>query len=294
MAATRDKRAAPKLRTRTCAHICAKDTFRGSWVDNRTRMVHMSHLLARRAALLDASVQWTRSMAPCGKKDDAERAIPPSARHPLECSVRHPLLPALMLRRLHRLATDCQVVLYTAVFGGYDSLHDFFRNNSREHDGSPVGNARRICRFSFVDRATSVKETDATLAGWVQFEVEPLPFASMARSAHAFKTVPWALFPRAEWVLYMDGKVLLKLSAAHLVASWSSLTAERLPRLFVLQHPISQVARSSCEEAGEGCGRGHPLLEEMMQEREWLIKRKQASQVKGSTLFLPSDNRAVT
>ena len=70
---------------------------------------------------------------------------------------------------------------------------------------------------------------------WLPVVVPRLFPREAARSAHALKSVPWQLFPRADWVLYMDAKTTLAVSAPALVVRL--LQSNGRAALHVLRHP---------------------------------------------------------
>ena len=84
-------------------------------------------------------------------------------------------------------------------------------------------------------------------------------YCEAARSAHALKSVPWQLFPRADWVLYMDAKTTLAVSAPALVVRL--LQSNGRAALHVLRHPH--------------WGSYHDgLVRAFAAERRWLINRR--------------------
>ena len=141
----------------------------------------------------------------------------------------------------------CRRVVYTALVGPYDSFEAFA-------DAHAPQRAPGVCYVAVVDALRK-----RNYSYWLPV-VLPMFFpGEAARSAHALKSVPLLLFPRADWVLYMDAKTTLDMPAPTLVGRWLRSNGQ----LHVLRHPHGRVGT-----ARDG------LVREFTAERNWLIKRR--------------------
>jgi hypothetical protein len=165
-----------------------------------------------------------------------------------------PAFNGVPLRALHSTAADCAIVMFTVIFGKYDDVSRFAASQRVAHDEMPQ--AARVCRFLFTD----VPRQSNGL--WLNVPIAPLPFPdNAARSAHAFKTIPWLLFPSAEWVIYLDGKAVVDPTPLQLVSNVSALSGNA--PLTMLRHPLIDSRRYA-----------HGWLEEFMKERAAIDGRR--------------------
>ena len=146
-----------------------------------------------------------------------------------------------------RATLACRRVVYTALAGPYDNFEAFA-------DAHAPRRAPGVCYVAVVDALRG-----RNYSYWLP-AVLPRRFPrEAARSAHALKSAPLQLFPRADWVLYMDAKTTLAMPAPTLVGHWLRSSGQ----LHVLRHPHRLVGT-----AHDG------LVREFAAERSWLIKRR--------------------
>ena len=148
-----------------------------------------------------------------------------------------------------RATLACRMVVYTALIGPYDDFEAFADKHAPQR-------APGVCYVAVVD---ALRERNYSY--WLPVVVPRLFPREAARSAHALKSVPWQLFPRADWVLYIDAKTTLAVSAPAWVAHL--LQSNGRAALHVLRHPHGSVGT-----ARDG------LVREFDAERRWLIKRQ--------------------
>ena len=113
-----------------------------------------------------------------------------------------------------RLSAHCSVVVLTAIFGSKDKLQQ------PEDVPAPLAN----CYFAFVDEESaaflaataspSLKRKPSTLSArrvgvWRLLTLRHSPYASARRASRVPKMLPFQLFPRANFSLWMDGKLKL-------------------------------------------------------------------------------------
>jgi len=199
--------------------------------------------LALRTRLFDAASRWVRTL---GGPPTASATAPPLPLVLQSLPRRWPLLEPLALARLHELARACRVVQYSVLFGDEDSLPSAKGEGA---DGSDTG----LCRFLLVDHAVD----PARAAPLTPVMVAPLPFpSSRQRSAHAFKAVPWLLFPAAETVVYLDAKVRLTTTLRDLLERFNWV----LHPLIVLRHPSYGDERVIVNGVASGITGEHAVL----------------------------------
>jgi hypothetical protein len=137
------------------------------------------------------------------------------------------------LARLRASAAGCETVLFTVITGGTDLLSPL---PSAEQEG---GERMRVCSIALLDRPPREAEPGARAVNtpadeWFQVRLPAtVAFTSAGRVAHSLKSSMMHLFPDANWVLYMDGKALLRQPIARVIAHVANMTA--LP-LIVLTH----------------------------------------------------------
>ena len=138
------------------------------------------------------------------------------------------------------------MVQYSVLFGDEDSLPSAKGEGA---DGSDTG----LCRFLLIDHAVD----PARAAPLTPVMVAPLPFpSSRQRSAHAFKAVPWFLFPAAETVVYLDAKVRLTTTLRDLLERFKWV----LHPLIVLRHPSYGDERVIVDGVASGITGEHAVL----------------------------------
>ena len=72
---------------RSCPHLCSRDNFRGSHMDNRSYMKRMEPALTHRAMLFDAAAQWSHNVT-CFS-DASTPAMPPQKLYGMyTCTMR--------------------------------------------------------------------------------------------------------------------------------------------------------------------------------------------------------------
>jgi hypothetical protein len=149
---------------------------------------------------------------------------------------------SVWLAQLHARTRVCEVVAFTIVTNGYDGA---LANAPVPRAGSSASSAgaARVCYVAFVDdsslRAMQARSTSLRVplgVGWT-FESlpDPIPFPdSPPRLAHSMKMSAMRLFPAAHFVVYVDGKLQLRVPAEVIAASVRNRT--RLPYM-VMEHP---------------------------------------------------------
>lgn len=154
-----------------------------------------------------------------------------------------------------REARMCSTVMYTALIGRYDDFSAFAGHHSRHR-------AESVCYIVLVDE----KRANGNYTYWLPVVVRPLFLNQPARSAHILKSVPFQLFPEADWVVYIDAKTKLHMP----VPTWidrmrrsDEMPARSGALLYVLRHPHGLVGT-----AEDG------LVREINAERRWVIKRR--------------------
>ncbi len=146
-----------------------------------------------------------------------------------------------------RLTLACRRVVYTALVGQYDNFEAFA-------DAHAPQRAPGVCYVAVVDALRK-----RNYSYWLPVVLPRLFPREAARSAHVLKSLPLQLFPRADWVLYMDAKTTLAMPAPTLVGRWLRSGGQ----LHVLRHPHGWVGT-----ARDG------LVREFAAERNWLIRRR--------------------
>ena len=154
-----------------------------------------------------------------------------------------------------REARMCSTVMYTALIGRYDDFSAFAGHHSRHR-------AESVCYIVLLDE----KRANGNYTYWLPVVVRPLFLNQPARSAHILKSVPFQLFPEADWVVYIDAKTKLHMP----VPTWidrmrrsDEMPARSGALLYVLRHPHGLVGT-----AEDG------LVREINAERRWVIKRR--------------------
>ncbi len=150
-----------------------------------------------------------------------------------------------------RAALRCRAVMYTALIGPYDDFSVF----AKAHDQYVVSDPS-MCYVAVVDALRG-----RNYSYWRPAVVPRLFPHEAARSAHALKAVPWQLFPRADWVLYIDAKTTLGTPAPVWVGRMRHL-ADRTA-LYVLVHPHGSIGTAP-----------NGLVREFAAERHWVLKRR--------------------
>jgi hypothetical protein len=98
---------------------------------------------------------------------------------------------------------DCENVLYTVITNNYDQL---VKATEFVYSGVKL----KVCAVALMDRTTyQAQLKSGTAKGWEVFNIDPLPFVNTERTAHVMKTMQSTLFPRADLVVYVDGKINL-------------------------------------------------------------------------------------
>jgi len=151
------------------------------------------------------------------------------------------------------LGRPCTTVLYTALIGAYDDFHAFAAAH-REH--RVVGT--EVCYVALVDAVRG-----QSFSYWKPVLVRPLFPDQPARSAHLLKTVPFQLFPRAEWIVYIDAKTTLSVPVTVWISRLHRTNATR--PLHVLRHPHRAIGTAR-----------NGLVREIGAERHWVEKRRRS------------------
>eukprot|EP00965_Chrysotila_dentata_P231644 6198479-Pleurochrysis_carterae.AAC.1 len=236
---------------------------------NTSRNLNSQPSMQRRAADLLAAATWSRLRAPC-MDEAATLTVAPVSAAPYssveQCLAnRKPLLSDDKLQALHAASAGCDMVMYTVILGAYDALDIFIEKQPADLGAAELPG--KLCRFALVDKATIAKSkergyTKKSRKAWHPFAINPLPFpSSKQRSAHGFKAAPWLLFPTAEWIIYLDGKIILQQPVRHMLSNFTALPGKT--SLFVLLHPHVIGPRHES-----------PLLEEIVAEKAWITRRK--------------------
>ena len=129
--------------------------------------------------------------------------------------------PARPIVSAPRETLACHRVVYTALVGPYDNFEAFA--DAHAHRRAPD-----VCYVAVVDALRK-----RNYSYWLPIVLPRLFPDDAARSAHALKSLPLQLFPRADWVLYMDSKTTLAMPAPTLVGRWLQSNGQ----LHVLHHP---------------------------------------------------------
>lgn len=168
-----------------------------------------------------------------------------------------------------RASLRCRAVVYTALIGPYDDFERFANAHAPQVDAD-AANAQKTKQPQKTKKTKKpstcyVAVVDAlrgrNYSYWTPAVVPRLFPREAARSAHALKSVPWQLFPRAEWVLYIDAKTTLSVPAPIWVDRMRHM--DERARLHVLRHPHGTIGTAS-----------NGLVREIAAERRWVLKRR--------------------